>query len=146
MRINIMLDTKLLFDIIWGSKEYKPIIQAVERCDPEYVTTEGVLVETLYFTKKGHLDLLEGANRVLSTVKEVRHLGMKPLKDRRIGRLNYVDTELLESLKPNELLLTTDNTLANEAISSQTGNAYSLDWLLILDEENIRKLICGSVE
>ena len=66
---------------------------------------------------------------------------MKPLKDRRISRLNYVDTELLESLEPSGLLLT----LANKVIRSQASNAYSLDWLLMLDDENIRKLICGSV-
>ena len=63
-----------------------------------------------------------------NNVEEVRHLGVKLLKDKRIERLNYVDTEFLESLKPDELLLTTNNIIANEAISPQTNNMHTSDW------------------
>lgn len=63
-----------------------------------------------------------------NNVEEDRHLGVKPFKNKRIERLNYVDTEFLESLKPDELLLTTNNRIANEAISYQTNNVYTSDW------------------
>jgi len=128
--------------LLGGEKFLQWLIGVLQDRNYYMESTEAVLVETLYFTKKRGSDLAVAASKLLALLEHVEALRDKPLRSPLLSRLGYTDTELLLAAKAsNAVILTSDEQLALEA-QSYGVNAYVADWLLSLEPGEITGLLC----